>query len=237
MAAILYGIGVGPGDPELLTLKALKTIRTSDVLCFISNEAGRSIALDIVKAELTILPQLLPVVLPMKTDRGQAKEVYDDTALKIEAMLNAGQSVAMICEGDPFYYASFIYIYERLYERCTIEVIPGISAIHAAAANLRWPLCTQQDRQAVVTARSTDNQIITALKEFETVVILKAGRDRHRIKTLILASVPATKAAYAENIGHANEFLLSDITLLPEGPGGYFALFLCVKPPALRSER
>jgi len=231
MAATLFGVGVGPGDPELITLKALNTICSSDVLCYITNEAGNSVAYEIVKSHLTDLgtatPKLLPVVLPMKTDRQQAHSVYDQTAKNISKLLNNNQSVAMICEGDPLFYGSFIYIYQRLAESCQVEIIPGISSIHTAAASLRFPLCTQKDRQITITARSSDSEIITALKDFETVVILKAGAARHRIKNLIQQYAPKAQAAYVENVSRLDEVLIADLSQLPPGPGGYFSLFLC----------
>lgn len=226
MLAKLYGVGVGPGDPELLTLKAVKTISSSDILCYVANDLDQSIALDIVKPHIPILPTLMPVILPMNTDRQFANLVYDETTSKISKLLTSGKTVTMICEGDPLFYGSFTYVLERLNDTYPIEIIPGISSIHSAAASLKFPLCTQLDRQLTITARSTDAEIVEALRKNETVAILKAGADRQRIKTLIQSNTPTADAMYAENIGRKNELLVTDLTQLPSGPGGYFSLFL-----------
>ena len=88
-------------------------------------------------------------------------------------------------------------------------------------------MCRQKDRQITITARSSDSEIIAALNDFEGVVILKAGAARHRIKNLIQQYAPAVQAAYVENVSRMDEVLITDITQLPPGPGGYFSLFLC----------
>ena len=106
----LYGIGVGPGDPELLTIKAHRLINECDILAYPAPEVGEGLALEIVRPLLKNVTEFLPLRLPIAVSPFPAQRAYDQAALLLEVQLEAGKTVAVICEGDPFFYGSFMYL-------------------------------------------------------------------------------------------------------------------------------
>jgi precorrin-2/cobalt-factor-2 C20-methyltransferase len=134
----LYGIGVGPGDPELMTLKALRLLRTVPVLAY-PVSFGKSLARSIVAEYLPEGQIEIPMLFPFKIDES-AQPHYDSAAEKLAEYLSAGQDVVVLCEGDPFFYGTFMYLYTRLVERFRTEVVPGVSSVMASASALGVPL-------------------------------------------------------------------------------------------------
>ena len=124
MKGILYGVGLGPGDPELMTLKAYRLIAGAEVIAYPTLEGSdsfaRSIASDIINPET----EEIVVEIPMSVERGPAQTAYDLGALKISEKLNEGKDVIVLCEGDPFFYGSFMYLFSRLNKEFECEVIP-----------------------------------------------------------------------------------------------------------------
>lgn len=232
---LFVGLGVGPGDPELLTLKALRFIQQADVIAYIANTNGQSQALDICQQALETVTKAqvnLPVLMPMNEDRTEANLAYDRAADTIQQHINAGQQVVFLCEGDPLFFGSFAYLLERLQADNTCQVVPGISSVHAAASSLQLPLTLLKESFAVISGRHNQQQLETALATHDTVVIMKAGRSRARILDAIKASGRETDAHYLEYISRENEYIHSDITCLEPEAGPYFSLFVVI-----RSER
>lgn len=226
--ATLYGIGVGPGDPELLTLKAHRLINSIDVLAYIVNADGYSLALDIARESLPAAgaQRMLPIHIEMHPGRQQANSAYDEAAKAIASELAAGKSVAFLCEGDPLFYGSFSYLLERLSPHQHCVAVPGISSMHAASAATLQPLALLQENLAVISARSSDEALLDALQRFDNLVILKGGRRRQQIRELIVRSGRGADAQYLEHLTRAEENRVQDIQDLPETPGPYFSLFL-----------
>jgi len=125
----LYGLGVGPGDPELLTLKAHRILTAAKVIAFPAPDDGESFARSIVAEYLPGGQIEIPIVIPMRIARFPAQEIYDEAALTISAHLHQGDDVAVICEGDPFFYGSFMYLFERLAGEFETEIVPGVSSL------------------------------------------------------------------------------------------------------------
>ena len=229
-----YGVGVGPGDPELITLKAQRLIAQADVVSYIVNERGHSqartiarLALDQARAD----QRELPVEMPMSVDRGAAEAVYAGLAEAIGGHLAAGLDVVFLCEGDPLFFGSFAYLLERLQHSSRCEVVPGISSVHAASAALRLPLARLQESFAVVTGRHDDAAILGALETYDSVVIIKAGRPRERLLRLIEKAGRADQVNYLEYIGRDNQRIERDPGVLAqlEGTGPYFSLLVVVR--------
>jgi precorrin-2/cobalt-factor-2 C20-methyltransferase len=225
---ILYGIGVGPGDPELITLKALRILERAALVAYIVSPSGTSTARRIASPYLG-RQQELPIVVPMSRDRRGALVAYDAAAREIAAQLEAGRDVAVLCEGDPLFYGSFIYLYERLGPQHGCEVVPGITAFTAAAARARLPLTRQDERLAVLTSRSTDEDILAALQSCDSVVIMKAGPARERILPLLKRADRYRDTVYLERVGWDEEQVWEDLDALPAGPGPYFSLFITAR--------
>lgn len=232
MSGIFWGIGVGPGDPELLTLKAARIIQSADVLAYLVGESGSSQAKQI--ASLAIAGRIsshddIAIEMLMSTDREAANHTYDMGADKIASALKNGLNVAFLCEGDPLFFGSFTYLMERLSDTSPIEVIPGISSIHAAAAVLQHPLTVLTESFCVVSGRHTEKQLVDALSTHDSVVIMKAGRARSKIIKSLALSARTHEAQYVEYVGRENQYIEKDITQLTTDQGPYFSLFIVSK--------
>lgn len=128
MSGRLYGLGVGPGDSELLTLKALAVLKRAQVVAYPALEEGDSFTRAIVAAHLCEGVREIAVRVPMSTDPNAALGAYDRAAAEITVELEAGRDVAVLCQGDPFLYGSFMYLHERLADRFQVEVVPGVTS-------------------------------------------------------------------------------------------------------------
>ena len=136
MTGTLYGLGIGPGDPELITLKALKRLQAVPVIAYPAPQEGDSLARAIVAPHLDGAQREIAIRMPMVAARFPAQEVYDRAAEAIGGELEAGRDVAVLCEGDPFFYGSFMYLFGRMAERYPVEVIPGVSSLTRRAPSL-----------------------------------------------------------------------------------------------------
>ena len=127
----------------------------------------------------------MPIVVPMRVERFPAKDVYDRAAETIGRHLDAGRDVAALCEGDPFFYGSFMYLFERLAGRYACEIVPGISSIMAGAAAVKRPLAARNDVLTVIPAPLPDDEIERRLIAADAAVIIKIGRHFSRIRALL----------------------------------------------------
>ncbi len=221
---IFYGIGVGTGDPEYLTLKAVRLIQQADVIAYLKSDKGVSIAHDIA-SEWIKEQQKMAILMPYKTDRHAANKAYDTAAEEISNYLQQGLSVAFICEGDPLFFGSYIYLHQRLSPNYHCEIVPGISSINAATALAQIPLTQQNETLAVVTSRNTDEEIVNALENYSSVVIMKAGVARARLLVLIKQSKRLDNTCYVQRVGQEGEVVIWDVSQLT-GKGDYFSLFV-----------
>lgn len=219
-----YGIGVGTGDPEYLTLKAVRLIKEADVIVYLQSESGTTLAKDIAATWID-QQQQIAVLMPYKTDRTGANKAYDQAAIEIGGCLQQGKNVAFLCEGDPLFFGSYIYLHERLSPNYNCEIIPGISSIHASAALAKIPLTQQNERLAVVTSRNTDAEILAALTDYQSVVIMKAGVARERLLKLVEQANRLSDACYIQRAGQAGESIERDMSKLV-GKGDYFSLLV-----------
>lgn len=227
-----YGVGVGPGDPELITLKALRLIQRAPVVAYLANEEGTSQARVIAReafAEQSAGQIEIPISMPMSTDRRLANEAYDGGAELIRTHLHEGRDVVFLCEGDPLFFGSFAYLLERLRGEFTCQVVPGISSVNAAAAELQHPLTMLKESFVVVSGRHTDEQLRTALNDHDSVVIMKAGRARPRILALLAETGRAEDARYLEYIGRENQRIETNLAQLVSESGPYFSLFVVTR--------
>ena len=230
--ATFYGVGVGPGDPELITLKALRLIQGARVVAYLANDEGSSQARAIAREAFVdqSTEQIeIPICMPMSTNRSLANKAYDEGAALIRQQLEAGHNVVFLCEGDPLFFGSFTYLLERLQGEFACQVVPGISSVNAAAAELKHPLTMLKESFVVVSGRHTDEQIRTALNDHDSVVIMKAGRARPRILALLNETGRAEDARYLEYIGRENQRIESDLARLPREAGPYFSLFVVTR--------
>ncbi|MEM6465040.1 MAG: precorrin-2 C(20)-methyltransferase [Pseudomonadota bacterium] len=201
MSGVLYGVGLGPGDPELMTRKAHRLISSAHVVAYPAPDTGESFARSIAA---NILPDdaiELPIVIPMRTARFPAQEVYDAAAQEISGHLEQGQDVVVLCEGDPFFYGSFMYLFARLADRFEVEVVPGVTSLTACAALSHRPLCARNEALAVVPGPEEAGALEKALSAGQATAILKVGRHLPRLRAEIAQAGLLDRAIY---VSHAS---------------------------------
>ncbi len=227
MSGTLYGIGLGPGDPELLTLKAHRILQSAPVIAYPAPDGSPSLARAIAAPHLPGGQIELPIGLCMAVDRAPGQGGYDAAAPGIAAHLQAGRDVAVLCEGDPFFYGSFLHLFARLGAHFPTEIVPGVSSVMAAAAAVKRPLVVRNDRFAVLPATLPDAALRAGIEAAESVAILKLGRHFTRVKALIAEMGLTDGALYAERVTQAGERVLPLAATAENAP--YFALILLYK--------
>lgn len=227
MTGVLYGLGVGPGDPELMTLKADRILRAAPVVAYPAPDTGPSFARQIVSETIRADQTEIPIIVPMRVERFPARQVYDDASHTIAGHLKCGRDVAVLCEGDPFFYGSFMYLYERLAGRFDCEIVPGVSSMMASAAALRRPLAARNDVLSVVPGPLADAEIESRLEAADAVAIIKIGRHFNRIVSLLERLNLVSCAGYLERVSLPEERILP----LSEAGGRapYFSMILIYK--------
>jgi precorrin-2/cobalt-factor-2 C20-methyltransferase len=231
---VFYGVGVGPGDPELMTMKAVRLIQQCDLVTYLSSENGNSMARTIAASALKdrIRPgqQEQAIVMPMCESREVANSVYDEASRLIAGHLDKGEQVVFLCQGDPFFFGSFSYLYDRLADNYQVEIVPGISSINASAAICGKPLGLLAENIAIISGRRGSDDILQTLRQFDNVAIMKPGRRRAELLALIERANRIDDCCYIEYAGHENQRIVHDIRTLDSRPGPYFSLFLINRP-------
>jgi precorrin-2/cobalt-factor-2 C20-methyltransferase len=221
----LYGLGVGPGDPELVTLKAARILQACPVVAYPAPDDGvsfaRSIVADLMPAGVTEIP----MVIPMRTERYPAFEVYDAAAGTIGGHLDAGRDVAVLCEGDPFFYGSFMYLFSRLAGRYRIEIVPGVTSLTACAAALGRPLAGRNDVLSVVPATLDEGALRDRLEAADAAAIIKLGRHLDKVRRVLDHLGLTGRAGYVERATLPNQKAVPlarlDVEMAP-----YFSMIL-----------
>lgn len=228
MAGTLYGVGVGPGDPELLTLKSLRILTTVPVLAWPAPEEGPSLAREIVADHLPGTQREIAIRMPLLPARFPAEDVYDEAALEIGEALDAGDDVAVICEGDPFFYGSFMYLFGRLSGGHAIEVVPGVSSLTACAAALGSPLSAKNDVLSVIPGPLDADTMAQRLAEADAAAIIKVGRHLEKIRSVLAQIGLSDNARYIERATMAEQRIvpLADVD---DGDAPYFSMILVHK--------
>jgi len=227
-----YGVGVGPGDPELITLKAHRLIQEASVISYIGIDGGRSQARQIATHSIETAPKApleIAIPMPMSKDRSLANTAYDQAAVEIRDALDQGQNVVFLCEGDPLFFGSFAYLLERLESDYLCQVVPGISSLHSSSAALLKPLTLLKESFAVISGRHSDEHIRNTLINHDTVVIMKAGSSRPRLLDILEETGRTSDAHYLEYISREQEKVVTDVTTLPHNKGPYFSVFVVIR--------
>lgn len=203
----LYGLGLGPGDPELLTLKAYRLLQTVPVVAYPCSEDGISVARGIVAQWLR--PDQIEVLIPLPFRvRTSAAPYYDRAAIQLRNHLQMGQDVAILCEGEPMLYGSFMYLLNRLSGEFEIEVIPGISSTLASGAIAGCPLTYGNDIFSIFPATLPIEILRAQLAQVDAAVIIKLGRHFHKISALLDELGLSDRALYLERVSQPTQRIL-----------------------------
>ena len=223
----LIGVGTGPGDPELVTRKAWQAITTAKVIAYPAPDSGVSFARSIVADAIGEGVSEIPMVVPMRSGRAPAQTIYDDGAAAISSHLDAGSDVVVLCEGDPLFYGSFMYLLARLRTHYEVEIIPGITAMTACASAVHHPLVAREDMMSILPATMSDEALADAISAAQGVAIMKVGRHITRLKALLERLGYLAQAHYVSHasLPHQKKMPLCDAT--DDAP--YFSMILLYK--------
>lgn len=220
----LCGIGLGPGDPELMTLKAYRLIRAARVIAYPAPDSGESFARSIAAAAIPPGAEEIAITVPMRAARVPAQEVYDTAAARIGGHLRAGRDVVVLCEGDPFFYGSFMYLFARLADRHPVEIVPGVTSLSACAAAAARPLVARNEALTVLPGPLDAAALAAGLASGGAVAVLKVGRHLPRLRRAIAAAGLLDRAVYVSHasLPHARVLPLAEA---PEA-APYFSMIL-----------
>lgn len=223
----LYGVGLGPGDPELMTLKAAHLIAACPVVAYPALPGNDSFARSIAAAHIAVGTHEIRLDIPMSRDRGPAQAAYDLGATRIADALDLGQDVGFLCEGDPFFYGSFMYVHARLADRYGAEVVPGVSSVMAAGARAGRPLTARNEVFSTLPAPLDDHSIRMRIDQADSIAIMKLGRHLPRIRALLEDMGLTGNTVYVERATLADERCMP----LSEAPqtAPYFSMILVTK--------
>lgn len=233
MKGILFGLGVGPGDPELLTLKALRLIRESEVIAVPGNNVKESVAYKIVKGAYDSLDEkkLIPVAMPMTKDPKVLEANHDKAADDVEAWLKEGKNVAFLTLGDPTVYSTYLYVHKRIVERgYEAEIVSGITSFCAVAARLNMGLVEMAEPLHVIPATYNAATMDDILKLPGTKVLMKTGKKLKQVRESILESGQA--AVMIEDCGMPTEKIYERAEDIPE-QSGYYSLIIAKEKETL----
>lgn len=220
----LYGLGIGPGDPELLTLKAHRILTTVPVIAYPTLESGKVLARAIVADFIQPHQIEIPMPLPFSVERS-SQPYYDQAAETIAQHLSAGQDVAVLCEGEPMLYGTFMYIFNRLADRFETEVVPGISSTYASAAMLGAPLTYRNDVLSIMPATLEAEILRDRLAVADAAIIIKLGRHFAKVKAVLEELGLLERALYIERATMPNQRIKPIAEVMPEEVP-YWALIL-----------
>lgn len=217
----IFGVGVGPGDPELLTLKALKIIKKCKYIVYHQTKLKKSHALNSVKSWIGEEKKLISLTYPITKEHDPKTKYYKDSlrifyqksTKELSKYLDQGNDLCILAEGDPTLYSSFSYLFFSLSLNYKIEIIPGISSFFAASSFLKIPLCLKDQSLTILSANSPIDKLRQKLNNHDGFIIFKFSTNTEKILTLLKELNLTEKSFYAEYVSHSHQkfFSLSEI--------------------------
>lgn len=231
-AGHLYGVGVGPGDPELMTIKARSTIAGCRVVAHFAARGRTGNARAVIDGVLGPHQRVLRLEYPVTTEAIDTDDYerlliafYDATSEQVAAELDAGHDVAVVCEGDPFLYGSYMYVHARLADRYDTTVVPGVTSFSAAAAAAGEPLVSTDEALTILPGVLSPEELKTVLATSDAAVIMKVGRNLGSVREALASLGLTDRALYVERASTPDERVLPlDDTVDVDAP--YFSLVI-----------
>ncbi|HEY8138324.1 MAG TPA: precorrin-2 C(20)-methyltransferase [Methylocystis sp.] len=215
-AGALYGVGLGPGDPELVTVKAARIIGDAPVVAYFAKRGRESHARKIARAYFRPGCEELLLSYPMTTERpfdqpeyiGALAAFYEESAERIAIILSQGRDVALLCEGDPLFYGSFMHIFVRLKTRFRTEICPGVSGMSGCFAAARQPMTWGDDVLTVVPATLDEETLTRRLAGADAAVVMKLGGNFAKLRRVLARLMLIERAIYVERGTMADEKIM-----------------------------
>jgi precorrin-2/cobalt-factor-2 C20-methyltransferase len=231
--AKLIGVGVGPGDPELMTLKAMRALAEADVIAHFAKAGNashsRAIAVQYVRNGITELPLLYPVTteLPKCSTgyRDAIRDFYDSAAARIADHLQAERIVAVICEGDPLFYGSYMHLHARLAARFPTEIVAGVTGMSGCWSAAGMPIAQGDDIFIVLPATLPESELTRRLVDADAAVVMKIGRHLPKLRRALHASGRLQRAIYVEH-GTMVDAKMIPLSAKLDDDAPYFAVVL-----------
>ena len=236
MKGKLYGVGIGPGDPKLLTLKAKEALDKADIIFAPKgSDDGISVARGIIEQVIESKKIYVELTFPMTKDKNLLQKYWRKAAQRIVGEIKKGKQAAFVTLGDPFIYSTYIYLLRMIrqdYPRIKVETIPGISAFNAAASRAGFSLLEGKEKMAVLPVTETLDGIEDALETFDTVVLMKVGAKLQKVIHLLKQKGLAKNAVLVSRAGHPNEKIIRSIASIKDKELGYLSVILVRSLPA-----
>jgi precorrin-2 C20-methyltransferase/precorrin-3B C17-methyltransferase len=240
MPGTLYGVGLGPGDPELVTVKAARLIGAADVIAYHCARHGRSVARSIAAPYLRGDQVEEQLVYPVTTEAtrhpggydGAMEEFYSAAAARLVAHLEAGRDVVLLAEGDPLFYSSYMHMHKRMAGRFRTEIVPGVTSVSAAAAALAMPLVEGDDVLTVLPGTLGRAELASRLRETGAVAIMKIGRSYGKVREALKDSGRLEQASYVERASGGERQVISRAEDVDPAAVPYMSLVIMPGPEA-----
>jgi precorrin-2/cobalt-factor-2 C20-methyltransferase len=229
----LIGVGTGPGDPDLLTVKAVKALEKADVVAYFAKAGrhgnGRSVVDRLLRKDVELLPLYYPVTTEIDRHHDDYKRqitaFYDASAVAVAGHLDEGRTVAVLSEGDPLFYGSYMHLHVRLAHRYPTEVIPGITAMSGCWSLAGLPIVQGDDVLSVLPGTMEEGELARRLADTEAAVIMKVGRNLPKIRRALQAAGRLAQAVYVER-GTMSNGAMVKLAKRDDGEAPYFSLVL-----------
>jgi precorrin-2/cobalt-factor-2 C20-methyltransferase len=229
----LIGVGVGPGDPGLVTLKAVHALGTADVVAYFAKAGNSSHARAIAAPHLRAGVVELPLFYPVTTElprcgaayRDALAAFYDGAAAAIEAHLKNGRAVAVLSEGDPLFYGSYMHLHARLAARLPVEIVAGVSGMAGCWSAAGLPIAQGDDVFTVLPATLPEAELARRLADADAAVVMKVGRHLPKLRRALADSGRLDRAIYVERGTMADAKMLP-LRAKPDDDAPYFAVVL-----------
>ncbi len=233
MSGRFHVVGLGPGDPELMTLKAARVIGAAPVVAFFAKRGRIGHARTIAAPHICSGTEELRFEYPFTTEvalddpryRAEIVSFYDQCAAALAERLEAGRDAVLLCEGDPFFYGSSMYIFDRLSPVFASEVVPGVSAMSGCWSRAQLPIAHGDDVLTVLPGTLDEDRLASRLERADAAVIMKIGRNLPKIRSALVRAGLADRAIYVERGTMASERIVPLAELEP-GPAPYFSIVL-----------
>lgn len=232
-AGKLYGVGVGPGDPDLLTLKALKVLTSADVVAYFAKMGSKGTSRGIVDGHLPPGTVELPLYYPMTTEHHKdspiyikaLRDFYAECEVRLRALLDEGKTIALLSEGDPLFYGAAMHLHVRIAPHYDTEVIPGVTGMAGCWSAAQQPICQGDDILSVLPGTLSEDALTEALGNCQAAVIMKIGRNLPKVRRALARAGCLDRALYAERGTTAHQKIIP-LAARPEDAAPYFSLIL-----------
>jgi precorrin-2/cobalt-factor-2 C20-methyltransferase len=229
----LIGVGVGPGDPELITLKAIRALAQADVVAHFAKAGNashaRAIAAEHLRPQAAELPLLYPVTTELpkcsKDYREALRDFYERAAATIAVHLDASRTVAVICEGDPLFYGSYMHLHTRLAPRFPVEIVAGVTGMSGCWSAAATPIAQGDDVFTVLPATLPEDELARRLSDADAAVVMKVGRHLPKVRRALKTSGRLSRAIYVER-GTMSDAKLVPLAAKLDDDAPYFAIVL-----------